>query len=1275
VPRSLKIILTLLGLGAAVGGAAVSAWRAHVASRAIYTDGNEIREPARRAPTRDVLWEPPDALPAAINTPDRDEYEAAVSPDGVTMLFVTGRAGTNADILISRRTAEGWQVPEPFAALNTEYDDLGPAFSPDGRAIYFYSDRPGGEGGYDLWVSRLSEAGDPGWREPTNLGPAVNTGYNEYGPALSPDGISLYFASNRPSPGTAEPEPKDRWPATLREDHTARSYDLYRSEIGPGGYRIAALLEGVNSPFNEGAPAWSPAGDFLYFASDRPGGLGRFDIYRSRLRDGTLEAPQNVRAPVNSPANELDPLLWMQGFALLFSSDRKAGSRADAGAPETPAAGPGVLGRYDLLRSTSREVYREVEPAGLDLAGLRDALWPGLLWLLLLLALLALLLLLLRSPNWRHRLGQLSLLARCILASLLLHALLLLFLAFWQVGSSIGEWLREPGGTRVALVSNATGTDIASQVRARLTSVEPEPAVPAEPARFEPVARTAPAETVDPAAAPERTTFTEAKLAEAEPREAQAAEASKPAEPARPTALTPPDILRPRATARRAEQPEPDAQVSPAPSTETPRAHTSVPDAPTPPPPREIPPLTTQASDEPIVAAPSRPDEAATQALASPTIDAPASTPASEPLDVARTPPADAADAAKAASEREAEVPLETAPGPRARTPVDRADEPAEPMTLDPAPAQATLASTGLVRAPATRPAAQLDPSDSSIPDMPAPTTETLGIARLPGAGAVERRDATTERRASVEVESSPALPRAPATPAADSAPPARVDVGPPTTTPDADAALELPPPGASREPDTETSPAAIDPPAAPAEVAIGLALPEAASESTSAPTRPAGRDWDIDPPSPPAARARAPVDVASPRSPAEAVEAIESRHRIPTPLAALDSPREATPDVPLGARDAAARETPDTPDLPDLSLPESLPALANPYPQRDPTVRRDLVERHGGSEETERAVADALAWLAAHQSADGRWSARRFDDDCSCDGGANYDFDTATTGLALLAFLGANHSPSASGPYRERLPRALDWLVERVGPDGDMRGGESMYSQGIGAIALCEAFAISGDAQYRDAAARAIGFIARGDDEEGGGWRYEPGQAGDTSVLGWQVMALVSARRVGIEVSDGVFRSAERFLDSVAMGPARGFYAYQPGMRPTTAMTAEGMFTRQLLGRGPQHPAQRASAGLVIRELPARGASANTYGWYYATLGLFQHGGGHWETWNEALVAALLERQAQDGHEAGSWAPGDRWSRIGGRIYQTALCTLMLEVYYRYLPLYVTER
>ena len=451
------VVLSLI----AVGAAAVLAVHQRPRRQTFFTDAETIRVAAEATLPRDILWQPPAPLAELVNTQEED-YEPRLSWDGLTLFFVRGQAGENADIYISRRTVSGWTEATPLDQVNSAYDDLGPEPSRDGRALYFYSDRPGGSGGYDLWVARRC---DETWQPPTNLGPAVNSEFNDYGPALTPDGGAIFFASNRPQPlDSRQPNP-DAWPATVREDLFYRTYDLYQAPLTERGPGQAQAMAALNSPFNEGAPCVTPTGDFLYFSSDRPGGEGGFDLYRSwRVRD-EFKPPMSLGPQVNSAANELDPGLAALGYALYFSSDRPA-ERLHADRPND----------YNLYYTSSREVFAETEsnaPPPIDWAALWRAIGPNLLW-----ALLALLLALwLLRGGLRGR--RLSLLMRCLFASLAAHLLLMMLLNFWQVTAGVVDALRGRGEIRVALLPSAQAGEIATQVRGQLTAFElPKPASP-----------------------------------------------------------------------------------------------------------------------------------------------------------------------------------------------------------------------------------------------------------------------------------------------------------------------------------------------------------------------------------------------------------------------------------------------------------------------------------------------------------------------------------------------------------------------------------------------------------------------------------------------------------------------------------------------------------------------------------------------------------------------------------------------------------------------------
>ena len=476
--RLLKQFLILLGVASFIGAGAM-AWYLWPRRQLVFTDADQIRAAQDAAPVREILWTPPTPLAERLNT-SADDYEPVLSADGLTLFFVRGKAGQNADIYFCARTPSGWTEPEPLAVVNTEYDELGPEITADGASLYFYSNRTGSIGGYDLWVSRL---GDKGWRPAANLGPNVNSPFNDYGPALLPDGKSLYFSSNRPRPDeTVRPVP-EVWPATLREKRRDHDYDLYLCVLTDSGPAQAAPLIALNTPFDEGAPAVSPFGDFLYFSSDRPEGLGGIDLYRSRRLRGGHDRAENLGPALNTAANELDPDLSLGGYALHFSSDRPRTDDATARA-----------GQYDLYYTTSREVFREVETtqASINWAGLWDQLGPNLLLALLALLLILLLLALLR--DFRER--RLGLLARCLLASLLAHLLLMLLFNVMEVTATLANVVRGKGKIQVALLSAAAGNEIADQIRGGLTEFDTP--TPVEPA-LEPMDSTEMLEFDDPA--------------------------------------------------------------------------------------------------------------------------------------------------------------------------------------------------------------------------------------------------------------------------------------------------------------------------------------------------------------------------------------------------------------------------------------------------------------------------------------------------------------------------------------------------------------------------------------------------------------------------------------------------------------------------------------------------------------------------------------------------------------------------------------------------------
>ncbi|NLX95762.1 MAG: terpene cyclase/mutase family protein [Rhodopirellula sp.] len=333
--------------------------------------------------------------------------------------------------------------------------------------------------------------------------------------------------------------------------------------------------------------------------------------------------------------------------------------------------------------------------------------------------------------------------------------------------------------------------------------------------------------------------------------------------------------------------------------------------------------------------------------------------------------------------------------------------------------------------------------------------------------------------------------------------------------------------------------------------------------------------------------------------------------------------------------------------------------------------ARARLVQDGGGNEASEAAVDRGLRWLVAHQCRDGSWN---FDHNQSaCQGLCRHPGDspstTGATAIALLPFLGAGHT-HVSGDYMMTVRDGLYYLGSRavVTPDGaDLREG-TMYGQGLATIALCEAYALTKDRGLKDLAQQAIDFIVSAQDRNGGGWRYQPGDPGDTTVTGWQLMALRSGQMARLNVPSPTFFSAERFLDGV-QSQEGALYGYMtPEPRPAT--TAVGLLSRMYSGWGRDHPALGQGAAYLSKLGPSK-ENDGLYFNYYATQVLHHLGGSDWQRWNVKTRDHLIATQSSEGHEAGSWYFPGRHSKVGGRLYCTAMAVMTLEVYYRYLPLY----
>ena len=333
-------------------------------------------------------------------------------------------------------------------------------------------------------------------------------------------------------------------------------------------------------------------------------------------------------------------------------------------------------------------------------------------------------------------------------------------------------------------------------------------------------------------------------------------------------------------------------------------------------------------------------------------------------------------------------------------------------------------------------------------------------------------------------------------------------------------------------------------------------------------------------------------------------------------------------------------------------------------FAQRVGPMRAQALQKFKGSAETERAVVAGLRWLRNHQQADGAWKCEKS--------------DQAGTALAVLAFLGHGETPD-SEEFGATANKALQYMVAQIGPDGLVAPSDGrMYAQGMVTLALSEAYGMTRSAAVREPlerAVRAITTIQKVKKRQRmfeGGWRYSPtSDDADTSVSGWMIMALKSAKLAGVAVPEENFEMASNYLWE--MYGDGGFGYGGPGKE--LGPTAIGVLCQQFMGHGNDKRIKRALDYLKDQKADWENSKGTyvLYGWYYETQAMFQGGDSYWEYWNRQIRETMVKSQSEDGHW--SLPPQSEWEKksVGDSspVYSTALGCLILEVYYRYLPIY----
>lgn len=1049
------------------------------------------------------------------------------------------------------------------------------------------------------------------WESPRDLEGALDTEGRESHARLSPDGRWIAYCAGEVGQGT----------------------ELFLAEVVGGIAQAPRALAELNSGADDSAPAWGA--DALYFASDRAGGAGGFDLYRATW-DGRSFGPVEPASEANGPSNECepapaddglyfasdrggagfdlffcasagasaaltrvellssasherDPFVTPDGRALYFASNRSGGgddfdlhrSFRDRGAWLPPERIAGLHSRVaERAPATSPDgltlhFVREGDPAAELLVSRSIELFrgaePARGWADL--WLMAALLLLALVAALSKRWEELDLLYKCALASVIAHFLILALLRFLYPSSE--AWEKQPEREpRIRVRLEAPRERLRGLVE-RGGQLEAQRSSRVEDAAPQPIESRQFERVVDAAPDAQALERTEVELAQAPaPREAEL---------------------------ERVE----DLGASVTPSLGAPSES------------RE---RRSAVGDEPRAATPSSSSVARSERESS------------APVAV-RVPTVDESDAApNAASLTRLNDDGASAPAVGAFTPVEverssaSAAERGGPSLALPAEARA-----------------RLDSGERSAPAAPARSF------------AAERRDAAGD---------------------AAGAGPEHVQIARGVDAPTADAPAGPRELTRSASPNSEPATASEFTPAAgeratnseALELGPAVALPSEERLRSALPSEEA--------PSAPAPTAIAPLRRTSPDAdagPSERVAAapasdapIESAAPAQRPLAA--APRSAAVDAP-----PAPRKLDDT-----------------PYRSRFGAEKEIALREHGGTEETERAVANGLRYLASRQRRDGAWGSRN-------DHHPKYrDVRIGKSGLALLAFLGAGHTPGAATEYANVADLAVKWLLSTQDPATGHFGDCEAYGHGIATYALAECYALTRDERLGDAVTRAVQRIVEqqithGDPRSVGGWSYfyPDGALFDrwprASITAWQVMALESARLGGIAVPDAAFERAREFLRGswdAELGRFR--YSHDPerlnsGYATLPGSTPAALFALSLLGEDLATNEWGDAIGFVQQCAPngyrwegedafVQRAGGNLYFWYYGSLALLRRGGAPWERWNVALKESLPPAQERDG----SWAPLDVYSEYAGdddrdRIYSTAMCVLSLEVYYRY--------
>lgn len=380
------------------------------------------------------------------------------------------------------------------------------------------------------------------------------------------------------------------------------------------------------------------------------------------------------------------------------------------------------------------------------------------------------------------------------------------------------------------------------------------------------------------------------------------------------------------------------------------------------------------------------------------------------------------------------------------------------------------------------------------------------------------------------------------------------------------------------------------------------------------------------------------------------------------------------------------------------VSSPIMMPGIVG---SRSPGQRGSALGRFGGSAAGEATVMRALRWLKSKQNDNGSWGDRN---------------QTAMTGLAILTYLAHGETPSLEcEEFGETVQKGIKWLTDNVKDNGRFQQLDgNMYAQLIGAYALSEAYAMTRVPAVKDAAEKAIRVVIDGQ-QDGGGFDYKLAKnstRNDLSYSGWATQAIKAAHLAGLDIKndagdDLLHNAYEKCKSGIRQNCIGGSSSYSGAFSYVASqgnshvgLTGVGVLCLQLLGDANCSEVKSALDFLDgctfsfdtwdNQPYPKGDNPSPIYYWYYITQAKFHAGGSRWTSWNKMFQKELIAKQnvikqaiadpKGDMRDIGYWqSPSENESFRGGGagewkdIMDTCLCTLQLEVYYRYLPSFQT--